>query len=345
MKNDHPGIRRFLRISCLGCLVITLLLGFLVAWLGKQLMSEPGPVEMTAHHPFRSIKAQERYLERYDMRGGKWPGPSESGLIHTSYGKTFVRINGAEDAPPLVLLPGANATSLIWAPNIPDLSASFRTYAVDNVYDFGRSVYSRHVTTPEDFVLWLDELFGGLGLSGDVNLVGLSYGGWIASQYAISRPDRLAGVVLVAPAATVLDFNPDFLMRAVLCLIPHRYFVKDLMYWMLEDAVKDDAMRRIVDALAEDNYLGMRCFEPKRMVNPTVLSDEQLQDLEVPTLFLVGENEKIYPAHAAIQRLNEVAPDIEAVMIPDAGHDLTLVQAELVDNTILEFLGKDRDAH
>ncbi len=77
----------------------------------------------------------------------------------------------------------------------------------------------------------------------------------------------------------------------------------------------------------------------------TVLSDEQLQDLEVPTLFLVGENEKIYPAHAAIQRLKEVAPDIEAVMIPDAGHDLTLVQAELVDNTILEFLGKDRDAH
>ena len=60
-------------------------------------------------------------------------------------------------------------------------------------------------------------------------------------------------------------------------------------------------------------------------------------------LFLVGENEKIYSAQAAIQRLNEVAPEIEAVMIPDAGHDLTLVQADLVDTIILDFLGQDGD--
>lgn len=261
-------------------------------------------------------------------------------MIKTSYGQTFVRVNGPEDAAPLVLLPGGNATSLIWAPNIPDLSASFRTYAVDNVYDFGRSVFSRHVRTPEDFVLWLDELFDGLALGDDVNLMGLSYGGWIASQYAISRPDRLGRVVLVAPAATVLNFNTDFLLRAVPCLIPHRYFVKNLMYWMLEDAVKDPGTRRVVDELAEDNYLGMRCFKPKQLVNPSVLSDEQLQGLEVPTLFLVAENEKIYSAHAAMQRLREVAPGIEAVMIPNAGHDLTMVQTELVDTIILDFLGQ-----
>ncbi len=345
MKKAHPKIRRFLKVSCFGCLVMALLLGLLVAWLGKQLMSEPGPVEMTAHHPFRSVEAQERYLERYDRRSAEWPKPSESRMIETSFGQTFVRVNGPADAPPLVLLPGGNATSLIWSPNIADLSASFRTYAVDNIYDFGRSVYTRHVTTPEDFVLWLDQVFDGLALGDDVNLMGLSYGGWIASQYAISRPDRLGGVVLVAPAATVLDFNPDFLMRAALSLIPHRYFVKDVMYWMLEDAVADSDMRRIVDELAEDNYLAMRCFEPRRLVNPTVLSDEQLQGLEVRTLFLVGENEKIYSAQAAIQRLNEVAPEIEAVMIPDAGHDLTLVQAELVDAIILDFLGQDGDPH
>jgi len=84
----------------------------------------------------------------------------------------------------------------------------------------------------------------------------------------------------------------------------------------------------------------MRCFKPKQLVNPSVLSDEQLQGLEVPTLFLVGENEKIYSAHEAMQRLREVAPGIEAVMIPNAGHDLTMVQTELVDTIILDFLGQ-----
>jgi len=161
----------------------------------------------------------------------------------------------------------------------------------------------------------------------------------------MEHPDRLDSLVLVAPAATVLDFNPKFLMRGALCLIPHRYFVKDVMYWVLEDAVKDPAMRRMVDELAEDNYLGIRCFKPKPLVSPTILSDAQLESLEVPTLFLVGENEKIYsaPASAAIQRLRDVAPHIKTAMIPDAGHDLTLVRTEMVNNAILDFVGTERE--
>jgi len=58
----------------------------------------------------------------------------------------------------------------------------------------------------------------------------------------------------------------------------------------------------------------------------------------VPTLFLVGENEKIYSAKKAVQRLNEVAPQIETEVIPNAGHDLTIVQAEMVNRKVLEFL-------
>ncbi|MBS1250999.1 MAG: Carboxylesterase YbfK [Anaerolineales bacterium] len=88
----------------------------------------------------------------------------------------------------------------------------------------------------------------------------------------------------------------------------------------------------------EDAYLAARSFKSRPMVNPTVLTDAELRSIGVPALFLVGENEKIYSAQEAVERLNEVAPQIETDIIPDAGHDLTLVQADLVNRIVLAFL-------
>ena len=61
-------------------------------------------------------------------------------------------------------------------------------------------------------------------------------------------------------------------------------------------------------------------------------------NINVPTLYLVGEHEKIYSAGKAIQRLHKMAPQIKTEVIPDAGHDLTFVQPEMVNKKILEFL-------
>ena len=43
-------------------------------------------------------------------------------------------------------------------------------------------------------------------------------------------------------------------------------------------------------------------------------------------------------AQEAIGRLNSVAPQIKTELIPDVGHDLTIVQAALVSTKVIEFL-------
>ncbi len=260
-------------------------------------------------------------------------------MVDTSYGQTFVRISGADDTPPLVLLHGIGGNSLQWAPNVEDLSASYKTYAVDNIYDNGRSVYSRAIESPDDFVNWLDELFSALLLGNNINLVGLSYGGWITTQYALRFPERLDKIVLLAPVCTVLPLRLEWIIRAILCAMPYRYFTKSFIYWLVADlAQKNEASRVMVEELADDAFMAIRSFKPKRMVNPTVLEDTELQSIKVPTLYLVGENEKIYSAQKAIQRLNKVVPNMRAEVIPNAGHDLTSVQPEMVNKKILEFL-------
>ncbi len=340
MNIDQSKKKPILKFFLFGCGTIIALVIVIIVWIAVSLFSGPGVMEMTPFHPFRSAKAKEQYLKHYDMRAQKWPVISETLTVHTSYGQTFVRISGSADAPPLVLLPSAGATSLLWVPNVQALSECYNVYAIDNIYDFGRSVYRRAIKRPDDFINWLDELFTALELGDNINLMGLSYGGWLTSQYALRFPNRLDRIVLLAPAATVLPLPGEWAWRAILAIIPHRYFLKSLTYWLFEDLTqkKDEASRILVEDMVDDAFMGLRCFKFKMAIHPTVLDDKELQDIKVPVLFLVGENEKIYSAQKAIQRLNKVAPHIKTEVIPNAGHDLTIVQAEMVNSKVLEFL-------
>jgi pimeloyl-ACP methyl ester carboxylesterase len=255
--------------------------------------------------------------------------------METSYGTTFVRIGGPPGAQPLVLLPGNGANSLCWMFNIEALSACYRTFAVDNIYDCGRSIYTRRLRTPDDFVSWLDELFTALELRDPIHLMGISYGGWLTSQYALRFPDRLAKIVLIAPAATVLPITAGFTLRMLPCIVPYRPYVRTFLRWMFQDSPP-----RAVDTFVDEMLLTQRCYRPRGFVFPTVLKDREIHSLKVSALFLAGENEKLYSARRAVERLSRVAPRVQTEIVPRAGHDLIAVKAEMVNRKVLEFLGQ-----
>jgi pimeloyl-ACP methyl ester carboxylesterase len=270
------------------------------------------------------------------MRAERWPVAAASRMIDTSLGRTFVRISGPASAPPLVLLHGIGGSSLMWTANVAALAEHFRVFAVDCIYDCGRSVCTRFPREEGEVLRWLDELFDGLGLTEGFHLAGLSYGGWLTSRYALHRPERLRKIVLLAPAATVLPLAPGWILRAVLSMLPLRWFTRSFIRWMLPDL----AVRRADEAEAwvEDSFLAARSFKLRPVVSPTVLRDDEWRRMQVPALFLVGENERIYDAQQAVQRLRDVAPHVEVEIISDAGHDLTIVQADEVNAKIVAFL-------
>jgi pimeloyl-ACP methyl ester carboxylesterase len=293
----------------------------------------------SASHPFRSASAKAEYLALYEERASKWPVACETRLIDTPSGQTYVRISGRPSDPPLVLLHGVRGNSLMWIPNIAALSAHYRTYALDTIDDTGLSVRQRPITKPEHLIAWLDEVLAVLSPAEPVHLVGMSFGGWLASQYALRFPARLQKLVMLAPAATVLPVSLAFILHALPSLLPGIKFRKRFYYWLLHDTVQSGADGRVaVDQAAADWALAERCFKRLGAIPATVLPDEAWRALKVPSLYLVGENEKIYPAHKALERLKRVAPQITAKLIPRAGHDLWMAQAELVTTTILDFL-------
>ncbi len=321
-------------------LFILIIALFLFMW---SLFSEPDMSEVPEYYPFKSPEARTQYLDHYDRRGLDWPVVSETKEVETFYGKTFMRISGPSDGRTLVLLPSASASSLVWMPNVKALSEQCRVYAVDNIYDFGRSVNTRNIKNSNDMTNWLDELFTNLDLGDSINLMGLSFGGWLTSQYTLAHPERLHKVIWLAPAATIYDIPGEWAWRGILSAIPHRFFMKKFMVgWLFEDLSrkKDEASVELLDKLIDDALLGLKCFTFRMPVTPTVLTDDELKGIHVPTLFLVGENEKLYPARKAVERLNSLAPQMQTEIIPGAGHDLTIVQAELVNKKVLGFLLK-----
>lgn len=292
-------------------------------------------MEITEFHPFKSVEAKENYLKLYDEWAKEWPILSEIKMVETSYGETFVRISGPKDAPPLVLLHTMASNSLMWIPNIEELSKNYRTYAVDDIYGHGRSTYTKIIKNPEDFANWLDELFNALELGNNINLVGISYGGWQTSQYALKFPEKLNKIVMIAPAATVLPVSAGFMIRGFLALIPADYFYKKLTYWSLGDFVKKDKEK--AENRVNQLLIALKAFKSKRWIS-SVLDDDELKSIKVPALYMVGENEKFYSARKALQRLSNVAPQIKTELIPEAGHDLLFVQTEMCNKKILEFL-------
>jgi pimeloyl-ACP methyl ester carboxylesterase len=293
----------------------------------------------SAFHPFRSEQAREEYHALYMERARAWPVASETKLIDTPTGQTFVRMSGRITDPPLVLLPGSKATSLTWIPNIAALSSRYRTYALDSIYDFGLSVRRKKIKTPGDLVTWLDEVSATLIPDGKFSLVGLSYGGWLAGQYALHFPDRIESVVLLAPALTILPVSPALLLRATLTLIPLPGFRRQFYYWLLNDSVRNgDTGRAFVDEAVADWAVAERCFTSMPLIPANVLTDKEMKSFKVPCLFMVGENEKMYSTQKAVDRLHRTAPQIKTEIIPQAGHDLTFVQTELVNRIILDFL-------
>jgi pimeloyl-ACP methyl ester carboxylesterase len=111
------------------------------------------------------------------------------------------------------------------------------------------------------------------------------------------------------------------------------------VYWERKCLVKQGEVgRAIADKMTEEVVLAGKCFKKRKFVKPTVLTDDDLQKLKIPVLYLIGEEEVMCYPDKVVKRLNDVAPQIKTIIIPNASHDITHSQAAIVNRKILDFL-------
>ena len=282
---------------------------------------------------YTTPEGRAQYLAAYEAMFSLWEVPYEAIDVKTKYGTTHINASGPADGYPLVLLHAAVLSSTVWFTNIAELSAKHRVYAVDVIGDAGKSVADRLMMKRTDYAQWLREVFDGLNIE-SCDLLGHSYGGWLTLNMALAYPDRLRKIVLLAPAASFYPLG----------------FITKLILYLAEFKIRPPARTLLKVAASKGTVLEETFVHHMEMVSryclpatmfPTVYTNEELKQIDLPALLLIGAGEKIYNPKKAIERAQRWMPELSAEIIPEAGHILIMDQPEIINVRILKFLSSD----
>ena len=272
------------------------------------------------------------YEAAYDASLGLWPIPFERRDVETPFGTTHVVSSGVAEGDPIVLLHAASLSAAQWYLQAADLGATHRLHAADILGDIGRSIQARAIHTRQDGADWLAGLLDGLGVERAV-FIGSSFGGFHATNLAVLRPERVRGLVLLAPAATIRPFKlAANLMIRTGSLWPLPSTVKPGLKGMMQGSLPHERIVRQME-------LGVAGFRyDRRGLYPSEIPDRELAGITCPTLVMVGDREMIYDPQRAVDRVRTLIPGAEAEIVPGVGHLLGMQRPDLVNVRLLAFL-------
>ncbi|WP_103107508.1 alpha/beta fold hydrolase [Brevibacillus reuszeri] len=277
------------------------------------------------------------YYQTYEESLALWPVDYEAFYVSSRFGQTHIIASGPKDAPPLVLLHGALFSSTMWYPNIADWSSKYRTYAIDIMGDKNKSIPEDLNGTRTGYADWLLDVFDNLGIK-KANMVGLSLGGLHVMNFVLRAAERVEKAALLSPAETFVSFHPDFYKYALGLVQPNG--VSDFLQWMMGERYElhpNFAKQFHAGVMWEDE---LRNPKPKVDGFPYVFTDEELKSVKIPILLLLSEHEVIYDPQSALKRASTFVPGIEAEIVKNAGHVLSMEQPEYINGRVLRFLDK-----
>ena len=300
-------------------------------------------------HPAALCEAYDRMVRAAGVQGRFIRRPS--GQVH---------VIEAGEGPPVVHLHGDNTSSLSHLMLLPHM-ATVRSYLVDRP---GRGLsdadeFPRHTFRP-CAVRFVDDVLDQLQLESTV-LAGASGGGTWAVWYALDRPERVRGLVLLGsvpmlpgariPVGIRLMATPmlgDVLTRT---LRPDRRMLLRLMKSMGEgDTIlrHPDLLDSLNDAAHDPVAIGANLAEFQALLSPlgtrsaTRIRPDELRRLAVPTLMIWGDRDPVVSV-ADARAAADLIPDARLEVL-HAGHVPQLGNPERVA-ALMEAFTRSRPSH
>jgi 2-hydroxy-6-oxonona-2,4-dienedioate hydrolase len=255
-------------------------------------------------------------LERWHVRFRQKIGvPTESVSFSTRLGNTHTLICGARDAPALVCLHGAMASSAHVLVGASALARGFRLIAPDIPGQSPMSAEIRPDIDGSGYSDWLADVFDALDLD-QANLFGASWGGLIALRAAARMPQRIRKLSLIVPAGIVQGPVISALVRIGWPMMRYRSsptadrrtrFLKYLI------TTRDDDW---------ETYLGDAALGFKHDFKPIrLLKRAELSGLSAPVQVIAAELDFQSPGGKLVARAQALIPNLkDAALIPRSHH-------------------------
>ena len=263
----------------------------------------------------------QRSLTWYPLTEKRWPAREWVGCVTDVDGvDVFARIapNGDPDLPPVVMLHGLVVSSSYFRPIARYLDARMRLYIPD-MPGFGRSGCGRIHDIPE-LTAMVDRWMGLHGLERAV-IVGNSLGCQVATSLAVSYPDRVSRLIMVAPTADPATGGPIGMMLRGLRDIPRertslwRIWIPD---FFLAGPVR--ALKTLVHLLRDPQ-------------------EARLPRVRQPVVCVAGERDPICPI-GWVRRFANLVPDGRCIVIPNAAHAMNYSAPGELGRVITEAMGR-----
>jgi len=238
----------------------------------------------------------------------------------------------------VLLLHGLGADGTSWALQLSALiQAGFRPLAPD-APGFGGSPYDGGGWNIRRVAGQMAGLLEELGI-GSVHVVGLSMGGAIAQQFALDFPKMIKKLVLVS---TFSILRPEalsgwayFIRRVVSILSLGQSAQAHMVARRLFPEPHDQELREMFIAIVL--RADPRAYRRAMLALGLFNSSRRLGLINVPTLVITGLNDStVSPARQKL--LVDGIPGARQVLIADAGHAVSVDQAEQFNQALLEFL-------
>jgi 2-succinyl-6-hydroxy-2,4-cyclohexadiene-1-carboxylate synthase len=233
---------------------------------------------------------------------------------------------------PLVLVHGMAGRRGDWDRLIAALPAGFATLRYD-LRDFGQSTVQEDL--PYSHACDLLALFDTLKIA-RAPLLGLSMGGGVALNFALSHPERVSRLALISPALVGWEWSDEWkaLWRSIsraardgdLVLARERWW-QHPMFAAVRESEAADELRRAIGA-----YHGRQWI---RDTQRDELPDaDRLHSLAMPTLLLTGERD-FSDLRLIADVIEGAAPHVTRIDFEGAGHMLHLERPAEVATAIL----------
>ncbi|MBZ5535096.1 MAG: alpha/beta hydrolase [Acidobacteriia bacterium] len=245
------------------------------------------------------------------------------------------------EGQPLLLIQGLSYATPMWYWQVAGLMDSFRVITFDN----RGSGQSAKPDIPYSMKMFADDavsLLDALKIS-QVSVLGISMGGIIAQEVALSYPGRVTHLILCSTLfGGSTASQPD---------------TETLAYLAEYQESVSDELSRLEIAYGTAPGFGERhpdrvaaLVEFKRQSRPPrfayfrqlmsamgYVSETRLPSLSIPTLIIAGSEDRIIPPDNS-RRLHQIIPNSKIKVFDNAGHHVHIEYPEEFNQAVIEFL-------